>query len=449
MDKPSKIMETTLEETTSTLSASTLAKAETFAAFQANSNAPQWFKDLRAKAFDRYNELARPSRKEEVWRYSTQISSFRPETTELLTNEQQTPSKQSPLISNTAGNFFFENNQLQNTKANETEGISFLPLSTAIFEKEELVRPYLEKEFADIGSQKITALHMAYLQDGTFIHVSKNTVGALPYLTQYLQSDASILCNAFTLIIAEENSSVDFIDMFSSQCDQASGYWIARQALYAKAGAKIFHKTIQNVNEKSFVNIASVAEANKDAVIKQISVNLGSQKARSENRVRIQESGADINLYSLTVAHQEQEFDQRTLQEHIGPHATSDLLYKNVLLDNSRTIFSGLIDVKKDAQQTDAYQTNRNLLISKDAEAIAMPGLEIEANDVRCSHGATTGQIDESELFYFLARGIPLAKARELLVFGFFEEIIEKINSEELQEALRKLVQGKFQKISK
>ncbi|MEM9227498.1 MAG: SufD family Fe-S cluster assembly protein, partial [Verrucomicrobiota bacterium] len=152
-----------------------------------------------------------------------------------------------------------------------------------------------------------------------------------------------------------------------------------------------------------------------------------------------------VKMYSLTVAQREQEFDQRTLQVHAAPNATSDLLYKNALLDSSHTIFSGMILVEPEGQQTDAYQTNRNLLLSPTAEASSLPGLEIEANDVKCSHGATTGQIDAEQLYYLMARGIPKNVAYELLVFGFFEEIIEKVDNPELKDNLRTLVQAKFQ----
>ena len=165
-----------------------------------------------------------------------------------------------------------------------------------------------------------------------------------------------------------------------------------------------------------------------------------------ENAVRLNGTGADARLYGLTVAEGGQEFDQRTLQIHNAGSATSDLLYKNALLDSARTLFSGLIRVAPGAQGTDAYQTNRNLLLSPEAEANSLPGLEIEANDVKCSHGATTGQLDPEELFYMNARGIPKDAAHELLVFGFFEEIINRVENPELATALRTFVQGKFQR---
>jgi len=149
-------------------------------------------------------------------------------------------------------------------------------------------------------------------------------------------------------------------------------------------------------------------------------------------------------MASLSLTDCDQEIDQRTLQTHLAGNSHSDLLFKNALMDDSRTIFSGLIQVAEEAQKTDAYQTNRNLLLSSTAEANSLPGLEIKANDVKCSHGATTSQIDDNELFYMLARGINRATARELFVFGFFEEVIAKIAHEELADGIRELIQQKF-----
>jgi Fe-S cluster assembly protein SufD len=149
-------------------------------------------------------------------------------------------------------------------------------------------------------------------------------------------------------------------------------------------------------------------------------------------------------MLSLTVARDDQEFDQRTLQIHQAPNTRSDLLYKNALLQKARTIFSGLIVVDPDAQKTDAYQSNRNLMLSDEAEANSLPGLEIQANDVRCTHGATTSRIDPEQEFYLQTRGIPKRAADELLTFGFFEEVLNRLSQDDLHAALRTLIQTNF-----
>src|SRR3974390_2535311 len=153
--------------------------------------------------------------------------------------------------------------------------------------------------------------------------------------------------------------------------------------------------------------------------------------------------GARSDMLAISVARREQEFDQRTLQDHLKPDTTSDLLYKNALHDQSRTIFSGLIKVEPGAHRTDAYQKVRNLLLSDEAEANSMPGLEILADDVRCTHGATSGQIDKEELFYLQSRGITPLVARQLIVFGFLNEVIDRLENAATKEKLRELLAAK------
>jgi Fe-S cluster assembly protein SufD len=184
----------------------------------------------------------------------------------------------------------------------------------------------------------------------------------------------------------------------------------------------------------------------RDARILSLTVHLGGRQARHESHSRLVGLGAHSEMLALTVARGAQEFDQRTLQSHQAPRTGSNLLYKNALLDQARTIFSGLIIVDPDAQKTDAYQSNRNLMLSDEAEANSLPGLEIQANDVRCTHGATSGHVDAEQMFYLESRGIPAVVARELLVFGFFEEVLLKVENEELRTALRELIKTKFKK---
>jgi Fe-S cluster assembly protein SufD len=151
-------------------------------------------------------------------------------------------------------------------------------------------------------------------------------------------------------------------------------------------------------------------------------------------------------MLAATVADQNQEFDQRTLQDHASPDTYSDLLYKNALYDHARTIVSGLIRVEPHAHRTDAFQKVRNLVLSPDAEANSLPGLEILADDVRCSHGATTGQIDAEELFYMQARGINSRDAYRLITYGFLNEVLERLENDSLrktlQDALTQRLQG-------
>jgi Fe-S cluster assembly protein SufD len=184
--------------------------------------------------------------------------------------------------------------------------------------------------------------------------------------------------------------------------------------------------------------------ARRDARVLSLNLHSGGRQSRHESFSQLQAPGAHSEMLALTVAHGDQEFDQRTLQIHQAPNTSSNLLYKNALLETSKTIFSGLIVVDPDAQQTDAYQSNRNLILSDDAEANSLPGLEIQANDVRCTHGATSSRIPAEQEFYLRSRGINPALAKELIVFGFFEEVIGKVTNAELHDQLAAIIRRKF-----
>jgi Fe-S cluster assembly protein SufD len=175
-----------------------------------------------------------------------------------------------------------------------------------------------------------------------------------------------------------------------------------------------------------------------------LNVNLGAAFARFESRSRLVGEGSRSDMLAIGVASGRQEFDARTLQDHECPHTTSDLLYKTSLDENARTTFGGLIRVEPHAHFTDAYQTVRNLLLSDDAEANSMPGLEILADNVKCSHGATSGQLHEDELFYLLARGIPKRVAQHLLVSGFLNEVTRRLQHPAIEEHVRRVIDSKF-----
>ena len=171
---------------------------------------------------------------------------------------------------------------------------------------------------------------------------------------------------------------------------------------------------------------------------------LGCSSNRIETRGNLLGEEADFRNYSFVLGKKDQIFDQRTAQHHVAAHCSSNLLSKNILRDQSKSIFSGLIEVTEGAQHSNALQTNRNLLLSDEAEANSLPGLEILANDVKCTHGATTSAIDEDEIFYLQSRGIDKKVAENLIALGFIEEIIDQIPFDEQKENIRNLVSEKF-----
>ena len=267
----------------------------------------------------------------------------------------------------------------------------------------------------------------------------------LPFVVQHTLSGEKQSIFPHTIVALEEQAEATLVEFFVSgdnKAHLASGV----NDLHAGPGSKLTYVGAQNWSHETLSFQSNSLAASRDANITCLNLHLGGRQSRHDSHSRLLGPGAHCDMLALTVAKGDQEFDQRTLQTHQAPHTTSDLLYKNALLDSAKTIFSGLIVVEPDAQQTDAYQTNRNLLLSDQAEANSLPGLEIQANDVKCSHGSTSGRVPEEQKFYLQSRGIDPDKAHELIVFGFFEEVLNKLENDDLHAVLGDLSQTKFKK---
>ncbi len=413
---------------------------------------PTWLAERRRAGLEQFKSLAMPSARDENWRFASvgrlSIDGFNP--ADAPAGEKLAEfADRSSLVSERAGRIVYADDTQASFEGVSEElaaqGVIYLPLADAITQHPELLEKFFLLESTELGSQKFFGLHASAVRAGAVLYVPKGVQIEQPFVNYYWTSAARSAVFPHTVVIAEDNAKVALVDIFFSDTEENEALNISVSNIHAGNGANVFRKVVQDWNEKTVSFQLDTTVAGRDAQVKNLAVNIGAERARFESQTRIEGPGADVKMYSLTVAEERQEFDQRTFQTHNAPNAVSDLLYKNALLDNSRTIFSGLIKVAEGAQQTDAYQTNRNLLLDPTAEANALPGLEILANDVKCSHGATTGNVDEDELFYMMSRGIPKRTAMQLMVFGFFEEVIEKVESEELAENLRTLIRNKFE----
>jgi Fe-S cluster assembly protein SufD len=416
-----------------------------------SANEPQWLLDRRTSGSQNYSNLPVPAAKDENWRFASVLSqdihAFKPAP---MPNDDaiQHALSHSTLVEDPIAEFIFVDDHLVQSKPLSKEladkGVCFVSIDEAIQKHSDLLEPHFLKESTRLGSQKYFGLHASAVKAGALLYVPKGVEIDKPIAVYHWSNqDKGLIC-PHTLIIAEAQTKVSLIDVLASTTEENQGCNISVSNIEAHPSANVYRKVIQNFNSSTLSFQLDSATADRDTQLENIAINLGAAKARYENQIKINGSGAHVTMYSLSVAEGTQEFDQRTLQTHNAPNSVSDLLYKNALFDTSRTIFSGLIQVEEGAQQTDAYQTNRNLLLDQRADANALPGLEILANDVKCSHGATTGNIDNDELFYMLSRGIPHRVAMQLIVLGFFEEIIEKLGSDSLAENIRKLLEQKF-----
>lgn len=407
---------------------------------------PAWWLEAKQQAWDRFNALPMPSRTDETWRFSN-ISS-------LDINGFELPEDASQHIPNLsdfphAAEIIFSNRQLVARSAVPADlvakGVIFAPLDEALTKHGDLVRQYFQKHPANLGSEKFVALNTAFSAAGAFLFVPKGVELMEPFVVQHTLSGANRSTFPHTIVVLEDNAKATLVEFFVS-ADKARHLVAGVNDLHAGPGSQLTYVGAQNWSRDTLAFQTNSIVAERDAKVLSLNVHLGGRQARHESHSRLVGPGAHSEMLALTIANGDQEFDQRTLQTHVSPNTTSNLLYKNALLDTATTIFSGLIIVEPDAQKTDAYQKNRNLMLSDDAEAHSLPGLEIQANDVKCSHGSTSSRIEPEQEFYLQSRGIQPESAKQMLVFAFFEEVLNKLENESLHASLSRLIESKFKK---
>ena len=407
-------------------------------------NLPAWWLEAKKAAWNQFLALPMPTRQNETWRFSN-ISTLNIDGFTIAEGSAKAPAL--PDFPRSA-ELSFVNGAAQTSPALSPElakkGVIFCALEEALQKHGDLVRRFFQKHPTRLGSEKFTALNTALTTSGAFLYVPKGVELAQPFAVQHYFTGQNTALFPHTLIALEENAKATLAEFFLSSADAGRQLVSGVNDLHAAAGAELTYIGAQRWSKETLSFQTNSIAAERDARVLSLNLHLGGRQSRHESHSRLQGPGAHSEMLALTVANDSQEFDQRTLQTHQAPHTSSNLLYKNALLDTAKTIFSGLIIVEQDAQKTDAYQSNRNLMLSDAAEANSLPGLEIQANDVRCTHGATTGRIDAEQEFYLKARGIDPETAKELLIFGFFEEVITKLPNEDLQTALRSLIKTKF-----
>lgn len=411
---------------------------------------PAWFAERQRAAWQRFLETPAPSRKDENWRFSSlkqlDFSAYQGDT--------PVPEDTGSLIERSIGveqpvaKFIFVNETLIEIDSSLPDEVICLPLAEALLLHSDLVEEHFMKQDTRLGSAKWTALHEARVSNGLFVHVPPNVeVEGTIEVFHWLAGDQAAIF-PHTLVVTGANAKVRVVDYFHSANDTDGGLCIAVNDLIAGPGSKLDYLALQAFNEKTQVISVNETGVAKDASTTGFVLNTGARWARNESLCRLEGEGSRSDMLSVSVPAREQEYDQRTFQHHVSPGAFSDLLYKNSLYDKSRTIFSGLIFVDEGAHRTDAYQTCRNLFMSGDAEANSMPGLEINADDVKCSHGSTSAQISDEEIFYLQARGIDPVRARQLIARGFSVEVIEKIGEEKIEEVVLRYLDDKFAHIA-
>lgn len=384
---------------------------------------PGWLTDRRLAAFDVFEKLEMPDPKSEEWRY-VDVRKF---DFDRFAQPTAAPPTTRPLPPEVA-----------------EEGVVFTDLATALKEHQDLLKEHFFTEVS-VDEHRFTALHGALYNDAALVYVPPGVEVKVPLqVVRTVEGGGSTFPH--TTIVVDENATLTFVDRFTSGHSEEPAMASSVVEVEARKGSTVNYISLQGWARNVHHFQTQRFTGHRDTTVRSLAVSLGSAFARTQVESVLKGEGSFSEMLGLYFADSEQHFAQRTLQSHNAPHTTSDLLYKGALKERSRSEYSGLIKVLKDAQGTDAYQANRNLVLSEKALARSIPQLEIEANEVRCTHGATVSPVEEEHLFYLMSRGIDRVTAQKLIVFGFFTDVLDRIRVPEvraqLSAAIAKKVEG-------
>jgi Fe-S cluster assembly protein SufD len=405
-------------------------------------SAPLWVEELRENAIERFDELGFPTTDQEDWKY-TNVASIAKETFSTETGRHDfAAAKLAPFIyaESEGSRLVFVNGAYRA----DLSSIEALPAGVVAGnlreafagEHAEALRGYLARSPAG-DEDAFTALNTAFLGDGAFLRVLKGVRVEVPVHLLFLADDAGgkLIASPRVLIVAERESEATVIESYAA-IDESIYFTNAVTEVFIGEGASLVHYKVQRESERAFHIAQTHADLGRDSVFDSTTITLGAQLSRHGIHVRLDHPGAECHIDGLYLVGDGQHADTHSLIDHRQPHCASRQNYKGILDGKSRAVFNGRVFVRRDAQKTDAVQSNKNLLLSNEARVDTKPQLEIFADDVKCAHGATVGQLEEEELFYLASRGLQPELARNLLTYGFAEELIEKIKIESIKTQL-------------
>jgi Fe-S cluster assembly protein SufD len=417
---------------------------------------PEWLSARRLHAWDVYDATPMPNTRLEQWRY-TDLRQRLP--LDRLRIAQSAPLPDDPAAwplllrramaedPDASGHLVLVDGCVVHADIDPrlaARGVILGSLRDAVEKHPELLEKHLATEAVPPEEGKLQALNAALWTDGVLLYVPRDVRLASPVrVTRWFSAPGAAFFSR-TLIVAEALSQVSYVDeVLSDDLDETTLTSSAVEVI-AKDGARVQYVAVQRLGRGAFYQSAQRTLAGRDASLDTLNVSLGATTTRVDLNARLLGPGSDSNMLGLYFGDADQHFDHNTSQDHLAPSARSDLLYKGALDGESRAVFRGIIRVAKGAQQTDAYQTNRNLVLSERARADSLPNLEIEADDVKCSHGATVGQLDEESVFYMMSRGMSRGQAERLVVLGFLGEVLQRLPLGGVVEKVTRVIEEKL-----
>jgi len=414
---------------------------------ETHSKDPSWVQSLRQDALSRFRALGFPTLRDEEWKY-TNVEPIVKNTFRFVFE----PSRNGCAIHSIRPFLFGELNwdrlvfvnglyvkdlSLHSEKA---RGVKITSLGEALLSEPDAIRTGLARQ-ANFEKNAFTALNTAFTHDGAFISLPKGAVLETPIHLIFVSTAGKekIISQPRNLVIAGEGSQGSVIESYLSLTPDPY-FTNAVTEIFLNAGARIEFYQIQKENENAFHVATTEVTQGRDARFSSHVFSFGAQISRNNLNLTLKGEGGESALDGLYVVTGRRHNDHHTVIDHTQPHGTSHQLYKGILSDEGRAVFNGKIFVRKDAQKTDAQQTNKNLLLSAGATVDTKPQLEIFADDVKCTHGAAVGELEEETLFYVKSRGISEENARRLLTYGFASELIERVKLGGVRLALEQLL---------
>lgn len=456
-------------------------------------NEPQWFKDKRIRAWEKFSALPTPNENEEGWRLldldAVNLDNLQPviaSTARLSGIEDlkqfSTICEQTKELMNNAAGILVESPNGIWVKLDEQlkqKGVIITTLAEALTEHADLIKPYLDRlltqnkelqsnelisgEFSQTSQYAL--LNQALCPSGMIVFVPKNVIIEKPFVCLHLlrHSTASLNC-AGLLVVAAEHSQLSVVNVLTTDiANPHNSANLAKQEsngngsknngqlsltnflleVFLGPGAVLNYAEIQNFDHNTFAISHSFYSQERDSCLNSLVAALGGGQVKSEIRNILKDRGAESNLTGIVLGSNKERFNFNTIEDHIAPDTKSSIDFRVALKDEAQSIYHGNIQVSKTAQRTDAFQSNKNLLLGDEAHADSIPKLEILTDDVKCSHGATVGPVDRKQVFYLMSRGLDESQAEELIVNGFFHQLLADCSIAGIADWLDELVANK------
>jgi Fe-S cluster assembly protein SufD len=421
----------------------------TVRALSAARGEPEWMLERRLAAWQTFEALPWPKDTDEAWR-RTRLTGFSLDKFQPVVLDGDPKAAVNEVIRHeldemeTAASLVFQDGVVidrSDTAALSSQGVIFTDLRQAVLEHGDLVQKHFMTEVVKPDHNKFTALHAALWDTGIFVYVPKNVKVELPLQVILNQASAGVGGYHHTLLVTGEGSQVTLVDDLLGGKD---GLQSAVVELALGNNSVVRYMNLQDYEHSTWNFLTGRAAIQRNADLRWIQVSWGSRLTKAFLDVDMLGEGGHVELLGIYFPTGRQHIDHQTLQYHRAPHCFSDLLFNGALMDKSRSVYMGVIKVLPGAQKTDAYQRNGNLILDSTARADSIPGLEIEADDVRCTHGATAAQVEDEYVFYLMARGLTLAQAERMIVQGFFQAVLDRVPVASVVTKLERVIERKI-----